>query len=608
MAVRYTRYESKGIGARFSLPSSAGQTAVVNSYNQMSSMLDSMAKTFYGEAVKEKKIEGAEYGALNAPTDEQLENAKANNIDLDLVGDKSTVFGRSARMAVLEATSDKLTVLAQKKMANIIMRGSYTNETPDEISIKLDSVIAGYVGSLEKESPITALKLKAQLGINANSRYVAYSKKFITDTKARAVVEYVKGVDIFINEELPLYIKNGHTITKTLDDDRTIGVVTLATTKKVIDTYINNTLRKAPANLDKTLAESIPKKIRERVLVIAENIISDNIFKEKNAEEIYTNILAGDIKKLPMEIQSALSVLEGSDKIKALGWVRDAINKKEAYKTKQIKNAEVYRNESIRIIEFNINKTLSNPDSTDRLNLFKLEVAKLAKIDPAKAKEYEGFYKSYTVENEDGGSIEEKTTNLKSDTTLVNTIEYELSSLNPRITVKQLNKSLLKGKLSFPDFTKYSEKVRLRNDKSFSLALKDARTFLKVPDTPFISMGNETAPSILARQTYNKIENAMMRARRNDTNFNAQDWMATNLESYANPDLKADDRKRIDITVLAESYVSEEQITLNIGRATDKEYKDKLIKDKEIIQQYLFDNSDVTINLWKPFNHAGDNS
>ena len=71
MAERYTRYESKGIGARFSLPSSAGQTAVVNSYNQMSSMLDSMAKTFYGEAVKEKKIEGAEYGALNAPTDKQ---------------------------------------------------------------------------------------------------------------------------------------------------------------------------------------------------------------------------------------------------------------------------------------------------------------------------------------------------------------------------------------------------------------------------------------------------------------------------------------------------------------------------------------------------------
>ena len=607
MAERYTRYESKGIGARFSLPSSAGQTAVVNSYNQMSSMLDSMAKTFYGEAVKEKKIEGAEYGALNAPTEKQLEHASANNIDLDLVGDNSTVFGRSARMAVLEATSDKLTVLAQKKMSSIIVNGTIADLTPDEISLQLDAVISGYVGSLETESPTTALKLKAQLGINANSRYVAYAKSFVTAQKEKALVSYVETVDRVLNEDLPLLIKNGMTKKIVINEGGdTKGSVTTATTVEVINKLMNNVLSTAPQNLDKTTARQIPKDFKKRVLEISENIIRDEIFASKEPEKLYSAILSGKYDKLSIELQSALSVLEGKDKYKAQGWVQDAIEKKESYKLNQIKNAETYRNEDIRLVEVDINKALSTADDTNRNKLFDIAVSKLEKIDPVKAKEYKELYSIYKTSNEDD-TVSEFRTTLTSDTTLKDTIKFELSSFNPRITVLQLNKALMKGKLSRSDFEEFSEKVLSRNDKSFTRAMKRARTHLKIPNAPFIQMGNEQSGQSKARAILNNIEEAMLTARKNDPNFNANDWIDRNLESYANKGKSDSERELKDLKSLAEGYSSQEKLEQEISYATDKEYKDSLIRDLRQIQQYLYDNSDAKIKNFKKYDHRGNN-
>ena len=66
-----------------------GRNQLANNLNRLSNFVMSMAED-------KARIEGAEYGALNAPTQQQINDAFVAGEELELPGDVSSVFGRSA--------------------------------------------------------------------------------------------------------------------------------------------------------------------------------------------------------------------------------------------------------------------------------------------------------------------------------------------------------------------------------------------------------------------------------------------------------------------------------------------------------------------------------
>ena len=181
MAERYQRYKTKGLALRMPTVDFSFEQTRSNNLAGLSNSLDRMSEIFYKNAVQTAKIEGAEYGALNAPTEQQLLDASESNTELDFVGDKDTVFGRYARTATLEATSDKLTLLAKEKIAEVILDAKVKDIDPTEVSKQIDSITSGLSDVLDNESPVTSKKFKATMGIYANAEYKTYASKYITD-------------------------------------------------------------------------------------------------------------------------------------------------------------------------------------------------------------------------------------------------------------------------------------------------------------------------------------------------------------------------------------------------------------------------------------------
>ena len=79
----------------------AAEKEIARGYQQISNKLDQMSNFFMRQAEGMAKIEGAEYGAENAPTKQQIEDAKATGVELELPGDKFSVYGRAAQNAAL---------------------------------------------------------------------------------------------------------------------------------------------------------------------------------------------------------------------------------------------------------------------------------------------------------------------------------------------------------------------------------------------------------------------------------------------------------------------------------------------------------------------------
>ena len=71
------RYEQQFKGLDIPNVDFAAEREISKGYAQMSAKLDQMSNFFMKQAEGMAKIEGAEYGAANAPTKQQIEDAKA---------------------------------------------------------------------------------------------------------------------------------------------------------------------------------------------------------------------------------------------------------------------------------------------------------------------------------------------------------------------------------------------------------------------------------------------------------------------------------------------------------------------------------------------------
>ena len=570
MAERYQRYESKGLALKMPTVDFTFEKNRSNNLSNLSSNLDRMAQTFYSNAVQTAKIEGAEYGALNAPTEQQLLDASESNTELDFVGNKDSVFGRYARTATLEATSDRLTLMAKQSMSSIILKGKMNGTDPSEVAKELDSVTSGLSDVLDNESPVTAKKFKATMGIYANAEYKTYASKYITDKQAELKTTWTQNFDSTVNVNLPKLIEAGITtkIPTDIKDGKTVSVYKqVVTTKEVLQTIKDKLLSTRPVGTTAPEILARSKQFDDQVLQSAKDIVNEAVFKNEDPYKMLSLIKNNKLDKLPLSVRSAFSVVGGEDKNLLKKVAQDAYDDSIKEIETKISHQNILRQENIRIVEINASTALLNSNSAQAVKDYQKETDLMLKLDIKKYKEMRDLLKenptlSYAPYS--SGATFDK-------------VSRKFDELNVDLTQSELNKYLLDKKLSKDDFDKFTEKLSSRSDKEFNRALTDARSRLKVPVS---ILGNSAVMKSWQFNTLKNIEEGMYRARRTDPAFIASKWLDDNYLSYKE---NGEVTELEILTELGGDYLNLDYLNKLINKTPDGARKLKLQEDKNRI-------------------------
>jgi len=571
MAERYKRYESKGLALKMPTVDFTFEKNRSNNLSNLSSNLDRMAQTFYSNAVQTAKIEGAEYGALNAPTEQQLLDASESNTELDFVGDKDSVFGRYARTATLEATSDRLTLMAKQSMSSIILKGKMNGTDPSEVAKELDSVTSGLSDVLDNESPVTAKKFKATMGIYANAEYKTYASKYITDKQAEFKTTWTLNFDNTVNVNLPKLIEAGITTkipTDIKQDGKTVSVdKQVVTTKEVLQKIKDKLFSTRPVGTTSAEILARSKQFDDQVLQSAKDIVNEAVFKNEDPYKMLSLIKNNKLEKLPLSVRSAFSVVGGEDKNLLKKVAQDAYDDSIKEIETKISHQNILRQENIRIVEINASTALLNSNSAQAVKDYKKEMDLMLKLDIKKYKEMRDLLKenptlSY-VQYSSGATFDK--------------VSRKFDELNVDLTQSELNTFLLAKKLSKDDFDEFTKKLSSRSDKEFNRALTDARSRLKVPVS---ILGNSAVMKSWQFNTLKNIEEGMYRARRTDPAFIASKWLDDNYLSYR------ENGEVTELDILKElggDYLNVDYLNKLINKTPDGERKTKFIEDKNRI-------------------------
>ena len=571
MADRYQRYESKGLALKMPTVDFTFEKNRSNNLSNLSSNLDRMAQTFYSNAVQTAKIEGAEYGALNAPTEQQLLDASESNTELDFVGNNDSVFGRYARTATLEATSDKLTLMAKQSMSSIILKGKVNDISPTEVSKQLDSVTSGLSDVLDNESPVTAKKFKATMGIYANAEYKTYASKYITDKQAEFKTTWTLNFDSTVNVNLPKLIEAGITTkipTDTKQDGKTVYKnEQVVTTKEVLQKIKDKLFSTRPVGT--TSAEILARSLQfdKAVLQSAKDIVNEAVFKNEDPYKMLKLIKDNKLEKLPLSVRSAFSVVGGEDKNLLKKVAQDAYDDSIKEIETKISHQNILRQENIRIVEINASTALLNINSAQAVKDYQKEMDLMLKLDITKYKEMRDLLKenptlSYALYS--SGATFDK-------------VSRKFDELNVDLTQSELNTFLLNKKLSKDDFNEFTKKLSARSDKEFNRTLTEARSKLKVP---FSILGNSSVMKSWQYNTLKNIEEGMYKARRTDPAFIASKWLDDNYLSYKT----AGEVTELDILKeLGGDYLNLDYLNKLINKTSDGARKTKLQEDKNRI-------------------------
>jgi len=285
--------------------------AIQRGMAQLSSSMDRMSQFFAQQANIEAQIEGAEYGAQNAPTAEQLRDAFQSGEELELPGGTGTVFDRAARKAALDITQTDIEFEARKRINEILADAERNGTNPATILDDIDAVTHGFAATFDETSPGVSRKLRAGLSIWANGKMATYENGFIADQKVRSQSNFIsntlsmlEGFDTIIATGIP---------TGNLDPD----------TKEPINRAINSNdmtalklnaieaarRRDFPPSSLTALGNLFDKKIVEA----ANRVLIDSVLIGEDPQEAITAIGQGKVTGLDIATQNAVATLRGQN-------------------------------------------------------------------------------------------------------------------------------------------------------------------------------------------------------------------------------------------------------------------------------------------------------
>lgn len=220
------RYQRAGVRvAAMPQVTTVGLQEAARTNQTLAQSMDRLSSFAFGQAEVEAQVKGAEFGALNTPT---LEELKDGNYALsgEVAGDQRTVFGRAARKASLEGLLTEFEMEANTAITDLRMRFAREEIDSEELRAGITSLNSGLSEALSAVDPGLASALAKGIQTTGNSVYLnalekeqdlrRKDKEVIAEIQMRQLIDGVEGAVTGMVEEIvragPNFDANGNIV------------------------------------------------------------------------------------------------------------------------------------------------------------------------------------------------------------------------------------------------------------------------------------------------------------------------------------------------------------------------------------------------------------
>ena len=378
---RSLEYRPLGVGIA-SLPGVnfvATGTAQARVASTIAQSLDQMSRFAFQQYEIQAKIEGAEFGAANAPSVVDLikaEDAEARKALLP--GSTETVRGRAERQAALNTVAANLEITARDAINQIAVEGHVNFTNVVDLQRQIDGVINGFSGAMTDVDPATGAKLRLGLSTIGNSAYTTHVKMMAE--KAEKQTKYIaeKGVDQIIDQIGPMLITRA-----AKSPDEMLGIITAE--KKKLFALADATedaafLTSSIANFDKAVSDA-------KINAVAEYVLRDPL---KNSQEILDTLNTGKMKITDNAVANIAISLNPEERLEAFKRANTAVNEVYAREAQQEAKIERERKNQARDLETELAGFLIDGGADD--DVVRAKIVELRGLDPDKASKYNDAY------------------------------------------------------------------------------------------------------------------------------------------------------------------------------------------------------------------------
>ena len=183
MAQNIPAYRKLGIQG-YSMPSMSFSNLKeqANMFHELNDKIGAVVSYANEQISAEQKLAGQEYAVGNPITIDQYYDANPTEIAKQIEakgGNDRTVRGQAVKATLIELLSTDVIIEANSHIGKIYDDAVTNNITIEELENKLNGAIDGYYKSIVSISPEAGIKIKAQLGIKANTYHRNYANKLL---------------------------------------------------------------------------------------------------------------------------------------------------------------------------------------------------------------------------------------------------------------------------------------------------------------------------------------------------------------------------------------------------------------------------------------------
>ena len=573
----------------------AAEKEIARGYAQISSKLDQMSNFFMRNAEGMAKIEGAEYGAENAPTTQQIEDAKSRGVELELPGDKYSVYGRAAQNAALTTVYDQVTLEAKKLILADLTQAEKDQSDPLQLQDKFNTIIDGYASTFDNTSPALAKKFRAELGVYAYGKVATESSAFIKNQQDTMKATYAGGVELFLDSGLRTLILGAVNTSRV--DENTGDTIEEATSAETVIQLIKEEKKKMltgaiSVGYNSTQITTLADTFDKKVLEIQSNIVLEEMFKQgsSNRGVFYSRVklaiekgpTSAIAKELPPSVQSAIFSTNADDRKAILNTLRTGWNDIMDDQTNEINFNDAVRKSEVTTSTNTFGEALiifsdtnNVQDKEAALVTMKEQLKIIAVKDPT---QYETHKRLFDLATAGTSGFA-----LRNNVNVEAMFEMDITKVNPEKTMQDVHKSLVAKEITFEYYKELVGKYSALYDQDFKAAIKRMKEELGVPADMYLDK------SWLISQEANVISAAiaaLYKEKRADTDgtFNADKWVTDNLPRLIQEQVPGQQGQDAALVTRMKGY-TRRQVIMFIDAARSSNDNENLQKWEDLLER-----------------------
>ena len=416
----------------------------------ISRQLDRMAGVAFREAELQAKIEGAEYGATNAPSAQELLTAQSDEQREALTpGGTGTVYDRAAREAALRVIGTNLETAARNEIAAVRANAGVDFTPLDQVQNEIDGIINGYTGALYDIAPSAAPNLRGTLSAVGNSAAMTHATTMADKAKDQAEFSAVAGMQSIVD-----------------GIDSRVIVAAGVSKDALADTILverNNILKLADTVDDATALVSMTNNYNKNVDAALVGAVSDWVMKDPIGHS--KQLREGKIENTA--INNIVSLMTDDQRRSAFKSSNDAVI--EFYSMEASEDAAASRQRTERVRE--LSDGLFDMIRTGNIDGAQGLIDELSDLDPGKA---ESYYNALIV---DGGvDVAEEITRLNRN------------ALNGTLTEDQIVSAINRRVITRTTAGTFFDRIDSMRNDDHSQAMKLVRNAFEIPEMGLVEL------------------------------------------------------------------------------------------------------------------------